>query len=299
MQDDELIACIRALTSPLAPEPTGLPPCIERLDGVRAVLFDVYGTLVISGCGDIGLTAVRTERAHAHRDPFRQALASIGIDPGSLPAGWDGAAALTAGIGDSHRRSRSRGVEHPEVDLLAIWDELLIGLGIAADRSDLRRLAVEYECRVNPVWPMPALLEVIETLAARRLVLGIVSNAQFYTPLMLTAFLGRDLDAAGFDPRCCAWSYRHLVAKPSTQVYEPALAALRRHHAIAPAQTLYIGNDVRNDIRPASRLGCRTALFAGDARSLRLRQDDTGLRGVVPDRVLTALPQIITDLLPE
>jgi putative hydrolase of the HAD superfamily len=61
---------------------------------------------------------------------------------------------------------------------------------------------------------------------------------------------------------------------------------------------LYIGNDIRNDIWPADRLGCRTALFAGDARSLRLREDDERLSDVKPDRVVTALGQIHQQILP-
>ena len=44
-----------------------------------------------------------------------------------------------------------------------------------------------------------------------------------------------------------------------------------------------------NDIMPAQQLGMRTALFAGDARSLRLRLEDPRVEGVRPDVVLTEL----------
>ena len=293
MQGDESIEQIRRLTAPLAPLPTDLAPRIEHMAGIRAVLFDVYGTLVISGCGDIGLTDTQ-----AGRDHFRQALDAAGIDTGTLPQGFDGAAALIEVIRRSHVSARGQGVDYPEVDILAIWYALLSSLDIKADGRSLRRIAIEYEFRSNAVWPMPGLGDVIEALAQRGLVLGIVSNAQFYTPLMLAAFLGHDIDAAGFDPRCCAWSYEHRVGKPSIRVFEPALAALHRDHGIEPEQVLYIGNDLRNDIWPASQLGCRTALFAGDARSLRLREDDASLPDVHPDRVVTALDQITTHLLP-
>jgi putative hydrolase of the HAD superfamily len=269
------------------------------MQDIRAVLFDVYGTLVISGCGDIGLTAEQAKGALTNRDdPFRLALGSASVDTSSLPDGLDGAAALLEVIGASHARARARGIDHPEVDILAIWGELLTGLGISADAGTIRRIAVEYEFRSNAVWPMPGLGRLIAELKLRGLVLGIVSNAQFYTPLMLAAFLDQTIGTSGFDPRCCAWSYRHLVAKPSPQVYEPALASLRQYHGISAEQVLYIGNDLRNDIWPAGRLGCRTALFAGDARSLRLREDDARLRDVRPSCVLTALAQVTESLLP-
>ncbi|MGB5835124.1 MAG: HAD family hydrolase [Thiohalocapsa sp.] len=298
MQDDQSIRAIRALTSPLAPEATGLAPRFEPLDGIRAVLFDVYGTLVISGSGDIGLTAGHEGAVQGNREHFRAALRSGGLDSRCLPAGFDGPAALVTTIDASHARSRARGVDHPEVDILSIWEELLARLGVVADERTIRRIAIEYEFRSNAVWPMPGLGELIRELAQRGLVLGIVSNAQFYTPLMLAAFVGRDIAAAGFDPRFCAWSYKHMVGKPSTRIYEFALAALQDQHRIASDQVLYVGNDLRNDIWPAGRLGCRTALFAGDARALRLREDDARLRDVRPDRVLTALNQITERLLP-
>jgi len=291
--DAQLIERIRTLTSPLAPQPTDAEPRLDPLPGIRAVLFDIYGTLVISGSGDIGLTATA-----GSGDPFREAWTATGLSGSALPEEFDGRAALTAQILTVHASGRGRGIEHPEVDIVAIWGTLLAELGMAPDTERLRRLALEYELRVNPVWPMPGLAEVIAALTDRALVLGVVSNAQFYTPLMLHAFLGHSMDAAGFDPRCCAWSYREGVAKPSTAIYTPALTGLDAHHDIRPEQVLYIGNDLRNDIRPARTLGLQTALFAGDRRSLRRREDDPETRGTRPDRVITALPQITGNLLP-
>jgi putative hydrolase of the HAD superfamily len=289
-----LIERIRSLASPLEPEPTNCEPQLTPLGGIRAVLFDIYGTLVISGCGDIGLTA-----AAQRQRPFLDAWRAAGLDTKGIPPDFDGPAALTAQTRAAHARSRAAGVDYPEVDILDIWRRVLDALAINCAPPTLRLLAVEYELRTNPVWPMPGLSRVIATLAARGLVLGVVSNAQFYTPLTLQAFLGRPMDEAGFDPRCCAFSYREGIAKPATEVYTPALAGLREHHGIAREAVLYIGNDMRNDVRPAHALGCPTALFAGDARSLRLREDDPLLRDISPDRVVTSLTQLTVQLLPD
>jgi len=286
-----LVARIEALSAPLIPQPTDVAPALGRLDDIRAVVFDVYGTLVMSGCGDIGTTQTASTGS-----PFEDAWRAAGLAPDSRPE--DGPDALSALIRQDHAASRDAGVDHPEVDILAIWQRLLDAQGLASDDALRRRLAIEYELRTNPVWPMPGLGETLRALADRELVLGIVSNAQFYTPLMLRAFLGRPLDKLGFDEACCAWSYRQGVAKPSTAVYAPALDGLRDRHGISAAEVLYIGNDMRNDVRPAQALGCRTALFAGDARSLRLRRDDPGMDGVRPDRMITALPQVLATLAP-
>jgi putative hydrolase of the HAD superfamily len=47
---------------------------------------------------------------------------------------------------------------------------------------------------------------------------------------------------------------------------------------------------MRNDIVPAARVGFQTVLFAGDRRSLRLRENDHSLdRSVVPDLIVNDL----------
>ena len=56
---------------------------------------------------------------------------------------------------------------------------------------------------------------------------------------------------------------------------------------------MYVGNDMLNDIASAAKVGLRTALFAGDARSLRWRKGDERVEGVVPDLVLTDLLQLV------
>ena len=58
---------------------------------------------------------------------------------------------------------------------------------------------------------------------------------------------------------------------------------------IGVSQTLYVGNDMLNDVTPAKKLGYRTALFAGDARSLRRRAGHPDTAGVVPDLIVTDL----------
>jgi putative hydrolase of the HAD superfamily len=49
---------------------------------------------------------------------------------------------------------------------------------------------------------------------------------------------------------------------------------------------------MRNDIRPAAEAGFRTALFAGDRRSLRLCSEDERCRDISPDWIVTNLDQL-------
>ena len=287
MNEDLLLERIHALTTPLAAEPTDLSPRLPLINGVRAVLFDVYGTLVISASGDIhACTGANPEAA------YQEALATL-PQRSTLAGLPTGPATLKHHIRNAHDRARASGIDYPEVDILDVWRNVLTPLSISLTTAQLSQIAIEYEFRVNPVWPMPAMAPVLRALRERDLTLGIISNAQFYTPLMLQAFLSRPLTQHGFNPDACTWSYQLGYAKPSPRIFAHALTALRDHAGIAPHQVLYIGNDMRNDISPAQRLGMKTALFAGDRRSLRLREDDTALYALQSDAIITDLPQLI------
>ncbi|TWT31297.1 Phosphoglycolate phosphatase [Posidoniimonas corsicana] len=282
-----IAARILELSSPLAPQPTGVEPVLPQIDGLRAVVFDVYGTLLVSGSGDISLTS-----GAAHSDAATDALVACGLPPGA--DGEEVVSRLKATIQADHQRSASA---YPEVEIRDIWRTTLAELhpGQAAANVDVDRLAVEYECRVNPVWPMPGLRETLSALAAAGVPMGIVSNAQFFTPPALAALAGGDWDALGIDPRLCVWSFEHREAKPGRFLYDQAVARLAER-GVSAAETLYVGNDMRNDIAPAAAAGFRTALFAGDARSLRLREGDPLVGDTRPDAVVTELRQILTIL---
>lgn len=163
------------------------------------------------------------------------------------------------------------------------------------DMSRARAFAAEYEMIVNPVYPMPHLSEMLAGCRANPVLMGVISNAQFYTPRLFPLFLGRDLGALGFHPEMTLFSYEFGVAKPSLFLFEQAAERLKME-GLSPDSVIYIGNDMRNDIYPAQRIGFQTALFAGDKRSLRLREDDPKCKGLKPDLVITDLNQVLNHI---
>lgn len=298
--EQTLISAIKALTHPMRPAPPTPAPaaCCPSLPGIRAVLFDVYGTLLQSGSGEIGLAdAGAADRAEF----FRAALEAAGIRPAGADAGAIGAAALPAAIRRAHGAARAAGAAYPEVDIEDIWRTVLAELHRAGlvpadvDGRQVRRAAVEYECRVNPVWPMPGFPACLAPWRKNGILLGIVSNAQFFTPLLFPALTGHGLPALGFEPEICVWSYRAGLAKPAPELFQAALHTLREKYGIRPASVLAVGNDMLNDIAAAAACGCRTALFAGDARSLRLRAGDPRCAGIKPDWIINDLRQLETN----
>ena len=296
--DRRLAARISVLSRPLAPEPTSVTLSLKPLPGIRAVLFDVYGTMLVSASGDIGAA-----RGSKREDHLRDALDSAGFSRVDAGAGSRGIRLLDQFIGDSHEVRRREGIEHPEVDIREIWRrviEELLDTKLVEDtisEESVGALATEYECRVNPVWPMPHLRETVDALAASGRKLGVVSNAQFYTPLTLGAFSQTGSKDGRFDDDLCAWSYKLLEAKPSGRLVQSVLQTLKDRDGINPPEVLCVGNDMLNDVLPAARLGCKTALFAGDARSYRPRETEMRGLGVKPDLVVTNLPQIPQSLI--
>ncbi|MCF8052641.1 MAG: HAD family hydrolase [Desulfobacterales bacterium] len=263
----------------LSPLPTGMKPFGRLQKSVHAVLFDVYGTLFISGSGDIGTMRRQTQGQKIERLVRKYRLAR---PPEELTE------AFFEQIEAVHREKSKKGIEAPEVEIDRVW---MAVLGID-DRSLARRFAVEYELIVNPVYPMPGAEKTLSGLHKKGVFMGIVSNAQFFTPWLFSWFFGNPPEGLGFDPELQIYSYRFGVAKPSTALF---IAAARRlqHLGVSPDQALVVGNDMRNDVAAAQRAGFQTALFAGDARSLRLREDDPDCRDTKPDLVVTELVQLL------
>lgn len=278
------IQIIRELSREMRPVPTSCDPVLPSFPGIRAVIFDVYGTLFISSCGDR-----RPEEESPREDPLRAILEKYGIPSPS------GNRSLTDQLHDlvsrEHAVARDQGIRYPEIEIRDLWSELL-------DQPcgpELEHAALACECITNPVWPMPGASETLVTLHGRGLTLGIVSNAQFYTPLLFPALLDRDLEELGFEEDLCLFSYQHGVAKPGPALYRILRERLDQR-GIAPAETLYLGNDAHKDIHPAAELGFHTVLFAGDNRSLRLHSDQTVLHS--PDALITNLAQLPDLLVP-
>ena len=293
-----LVDRIHQISHELTPIPTDVEPRTPRLGDIGAVLFDVYGTLIISGSGDVGVRQADAD-AIPHAEALADAFRSAGVRGVEGEAASRGVELLAEHIRAFHTVLRGRGVACPEVDIRTIWADVLRQLGdegLVGDELDpprIERLAVEYECRVNPCWPMPGAAELLERVRERGPAMGIISNAQFFTPLLVKALLGASVASLGFREDLCAWSFARLRAKPGEAMYRRVLDRLRVHDGIEPGRVLYVGNDIRNDIKPAAALGCRTALFAGDQRSLRLRQGDPECEGVEPDAVVCDLSDIM------
>ena len=270
----------------MRPIPTKVQPRLKPLGDVKAFIFDVYGTLVISGSGDVGSADSSDQGEH-----LRTAIESSGIE-------WDSAQPPT--IDDLHQTIRLANEQRlgefcskPEVEMIDIWRTVLDQCGLAEPSArQVCRLAAEFEALANPTWPMPGAAGLLRELSALGKTLGIVSNAQGFT-LPLVEELGGCFGADSvFDANLCVFSNRYRQAKPAPRLFEVLSNGLS-DLGIDSNHAIYVGNDRLNDIWAAAQAGMRTAWFVGDRRSMRARQTDPRVGELQHDVVITELQQLL------
>ena len=267
--------------TPLQPIPTALQPSGGPTDTVKAIVFDIYGTLFISASGGINLTP-KTAEPLDQRMTVLLAKYDIAQSPAQLRR------SLGNAIGQRHGELQARGIAYPEVEIDQVWMQVLNW----DDLKKVRAFALAYEMIANPVYPMPHLESLLAACRDAHMPMGIISNAQFYTPCLFEHFLGADVQTLGFADDLTIYSFKTGHGKPSPYLFQLARKKLQAR-GLKTKRVLFVGNDMLNDIYPAQQAGFQTALFAGDQRSLRLRPDDPRCVNLKPDVVITDLDQLL------
>jgi len=265
---------------PLLPLPTPLNPVGKLEERIQCILFDVYGTLFISASGDISIAREQSRQTQHLKNLLDRY--QIKKKPKMVLNDFFSA------IDIEHKRLRKKGVDFPEVEIDRIWTRVLE----IDDHNAVRNFAVEFELIINPVYSMPNLEKMLSGCKKSKVLLGIISNAQFFTPYLFYWFLDSSLESLGFQSDLVFYSYKSGHAKPSPFMFEAAAKNLREKDIFSHS-VLYVGNDMLNDIYPAKMVGFKTGLFAGDARSLRLRENHPKCQNLFADLVITDLIQIL------
>jgi putative hydrolase of the HAD superfamily len=250
----------------------------------KVIFWDVYGTLVAAERGDLD-SLIRREGEL--RTAFERTVKNFGLS--IAPARLHDL--FLRGIHAEREARGADGITHPEVRIDEIWFKLLEKLqsDISPTINFAREVALFFERQANPKQLQPRAYEVLTTLQDRRLRQGIVSNAQFYTPIELSALLRHESDGAictyesVFDPRLVFFSFEMGVAKPDLAAFRPAIEALTRED-LMPDGCVFIGDSLTNDIAPAQHMGFKTILYAPQSASEA---------SVKPDLVIHNLSQLL------
>lgn len=283
--------------------PIDYPSQCDHLSDVRAVICDVYGTLVHYWRDGFADTA---QKELLLLQAFRTVITAFGmeaaltrINPSVSPEKtvydfYNGLITL------QHDQAKGKGVALPEIAIEKIWEIIITILkrngyeipldGSVSVREFSRKVAWTYNFHALGRELYPGVVDALSGLKNKNMVLGLLSNAQFYTPIDLTLMV-RDQSNNTFDDifelfddELSFLSYEYLVAKPDQLLFRKLYDALYEYQ-ILPSQTVFVGNDLVTDIEPAQRIGMKTAFFTGDSNSTFMGE----LRGtVIPDITFTS-----------
>jgi putative hydrolase of the HAD superfamily len=144
--------------------------------------------------------------------------------------------------------------DHAELVYAEVVAEALAACGTPAG-PDLVRAAIEAEHRgwASARHLHPDAHWLLEEVRARGLRIGIVSNT-FDPPDLLHADLAADGVAERVD--AIVFSSEIGLRKPAPQIYQAVLGAL----GVKPADALFVGDRVREDVEGPAALGMRTCL---------------------------------------
>jgi putative hydrolase of the HAD superfamily len=209
---------------------------------IRAVIFDVYGTLLEVGPPP----ASADEQWRCLWQELR----------GSAPplSRMEFAVRSSQVIAQQHADARRRGIAWPEVQWPGVVGEVLPE--VRALGPDARREFIFRQIQLGRTLRlMRGAAEALRALLTRDLLLGIASNSQAYTLRELNAALREErLSLAMFDAGLRFWSFEHGFSKPDPHVFQILTARLQAH-GMAPGQILMVGNRLDNDIEPARAHG--------------------------------------------
>jgi FMN phosphatase YigB (HAD superfamily) len=212
---------------------------------IRAVIFDVYGTLLEVGAPPSDADA-RWQRL------FEEMLG--GVPPLSR---IEFSVRTGQAIARRHAEARTRGIQWPEI----VWPSVVLEVLPVLARLSSQKLD-EFLVRQMRAGRTLRLADHaadgLRQMNDNRLLLGIASNSQAYTLRELNAALqSGGLNLSMFEPGLRFWSFENGFSKPDPHVFR-ILTTRLEGRGISPAETLMVGDRLDNDIEPARAHGWQT-----------------------------------------
>jgi FMN phosphatase YigB (HAD superfamily) len=291
-----------------APLPVTTPsarPHLRRLPGIRLVTWNLYGTLLAIGDGELHFEHPNTFIMELALDKTLQEFKMWGSMTRKPGQPFEYLRQLYTKALDEQRLAPSHKEKHPELSAERVWENIIKKLlqkdyqfdaGFFGSLNEYsKKVAYFFHANLQGTACYPGAAEALRHVRRCGLHQGLLANAQCFSLVQLQRGLTRQDGAANLDDLFEA-DLRVLscdlgVRKPSERLYKNLLEAAAAH-GIQPHQVLHIGSRIAWDVRPARKLGMRTALFAGDAASLQASKTELKVAANRPDRLMTELGQL-------
>lgn len=288
-------------------KPAGAKPSIKPLEGIRAVTWNVYGTLLRINDG---------EQLFLHPNELNNKIAfqkmieefnlwqSMTRKPGDP---WIQLLEMYRRQYDKQRlgKSAQKG-DYPAIDGSLIWRMLLAQLGEKEYDYDMDfygdpdeysdKMAYFYHANLQGAEAAPGARDILCTLGdSPQIIQTLLADAQAFTIVQLMHCLKRQgsVPALGalFDITSLSLSFQEGIRKPSRSLFQKCVQGLAGK-GIQPQQILHISSRLGDDLAVAKQFGMKTALYAEDILGLRAKKSQIQDPKIRPDRLLTELGQL-------
>lgn len=298
----------RDLILPEPPEivPANATPFCEPLEGIRAVTWSIYGTLLRISEGrleflpedETQLKIALDKTIHAFNMWF-----SMTRRPG-LP--WESMLPrYRTSVTEQRMAGTARNGDVPEVDAIRNWRRVIDRLRQKEYEYDealygnldeySTKIAYFFHANLQGVATAPNAARTVTAIAQSPVRQGFLADAQSFTIAQMLRLFREEVTLPPldelFDLNCWTLSFLEGVRKPSPSLYEAAVKQFAEL-GIAPGEVLHVGSRLRNDLAAAKSVGMRTALYAADKISLRATKDEMRDPALKPDRLVTDLIQV-------
>jgi hypothetical protein len=290
--------------APPATTPVKARPHPVRLPQVRAVLWNVYGTLLAIPLGELVFE-------HPQRFIMSNALEKT-IQEFKM---W-GSMSRKPGQPSEYLLSiykqllteqlvSTGGERHPEASADRLWEAILKRLmqkdykfdaGFFGSLNEYsRKIAYFFHASLQGTACYDGAARALRHVAGAGLMQGLLGDGQSFTAVQLQRGLAAQDGTAKVEELLSeglvTLSHEVRGRKPSERLFRRALEALAKK-GVSPGEVLHVGSSVARDLMPAKRLGMATGLFAGDKTSLQATPEQLKEPASRPDVLLTELGQI-------
>lgn len=280
-------------------------PHAKRLSDVRAVLWNVYGTLVSLPGGQLYFThptelmmKVSLKKTLQEFKMWQSMSRKPGQPEEYLRSLYSQELTKQQGISVG-------GEKHPEMASDKLWEALVKKLlqkeyswdtGFYGALNELsQKIAWFFHASLQGYACYPKVAATMEKLHNKGIQQGLLADGQCFTTVQLQRGLHQQEEKAELSK----WipenqiflSYQYKARKPSDTLFHTAVDALL-DKGFEKHEILHVGSRLEEDIAPARQLGLKTALFAGDKASLKATPDQMKNERMRPDVMITEIRHI-------
>ncbi|MEQ9412104.1 MAG: HAD family hydrolase [Fuerstiella sp.] len=289
-----------------APKPVKAKPSIDRLPDIKAVLWDVYGTLLRTPDGaftvfpeqEIYLQVALEKTIHEFH-----MWHSMYRKPGPP---WQ---SMIHQYRDYAERlamaAPQRSGDLTDVSLVHVWRGIIDRLfdkeysydeGLYGDVDELsEKVAYFFHCNLQAVEARAGSAAAISELMETGVRQGLLADGQAFTMVQLVRALLREgqLPPIGqvLPGQHNVLSFQLGIRKPSPSLFRQAVAQFE-DLGIHPSEILHVSCRLKKDLAPAKAAGMKTALLAAEKTGLEATADLLKDPQIRPDRLLTDISQI-------